>query len=143
MQTIFLTGLIRRWSGEKTNVKTEVTRRQSNLIFLKSKYPLPPDTHTYVCVSRSKKCSFFWKFEVLCFLVTSVLRFALLPYHRRIIDLIVNMSKYSKGSNWVSFLLFILILAFHIEMKNRIEYGALLDSFMLYHENCFSNIYAL
>ena len=32
-----------------------------------------------------KKCSFFGKFGQLCFLVTSVLRFALLPYYRRII----------------------------------------------------------
>ena len=32
-----------------------------------------------------KKCSFFWKFDVLCFLETPVLRFALWPYYRRII----------------------------------------------------------
>ena len=31
------------------------------------------------CVSRGKKCPFFEKFGVLCFLVTPVLRFALLP----------------------------------------------------------------
>ena len=37
----------------------------------------------YVCVSKSKKC-FFEKLSVICFLVTSVLRFALLPYYRRI-----------------------------------------------------------
>ena len=30
-----------------------------------------------------KKCSFFGKFGLLCFLLTSVLRFALLPYDRR------------------------------------------------------------
>ena len=44
---------------------------------------LPPDTHTYVCVSGGKKYSFFGKFGVLCFLVSSVLRIALLPngYH--------------------------------------------------------------
>ena len=35
------------------------------------------------CVSRSKKCSFFRKFDVLCFLATPVLKFALLPYCRR------------------------------------------------------------
>ena len=39
---------------------------------------------TYVCVSGGKKCSFFRKFGVLCFLETPVLRFALLPYYRRI-----------------------------------------------------------
>ena len=30
-----------------------------------------------------KKCSFFGKFGVLCFLVTSAVRFALLLYYRR------------------------------------------------------------
>ena len=44
---------------------------------------LPPDTHTYVCISGGKKCSFFGKFGVLCFLETPVLRFALLSYYRR------------------------------------------------------------
>ena len=33
-------------------------------------------------VSRCKKCSFFGKSSVLCFLETPVLRFALLPYYR-------------------------------------------------------------
>ena len=46
-------------------------------------YPLIR-TCTYVCVSGCKKGSFFGKFGVLCFLVTTVLRFALLPYHRQI-----------------------------------------------------------
>ena len=32
------------------------------------------------CVSGGKKCSFFGKFGVLCFLEIHVLRFALLPY---------------------------------------------------------------
>ena len=31
---------------------------------------LPPDTHTYVCVSGGKKYSFFGKFGELCFLNT-------------------------------------------------------------------------
>ena len=37
-----------------------------------------------VCVSWGEKCSFFGKFDVLCFLEAPVLRFALLPYYRRI-----------------------------------------------------------
>ena len=41
-------------------------------------------THTYVCVSRGKKCLFFRNICVLCFLETPVLRFALLAYYRRI-----------------------------------------------------------
>ena len=41
------------------------------------------DTHTFVCVSGGKKCLFFRKFSGLCFVVTPVLRFPLLPYPRR------------------------------------------------------------
>ena len=52
--------------------------------FSKNKHFLPhflsTDTHTYMCVSEGKKCSFFGKFGVLCFLETLGLRFALLPY---------------------------------------------------------------
>ena len=40
-------------------------------------------THTYLCSSWGKKCSFFGKFGVLCFLETPVLRFALLSDYRR------------------------------------------------------------
>ena len=35
-------------------------------------------------VSGGKKCLSFGKFELLCFLETPVLRFALLPYYRRL-----------------------------------------------------------
>ena len=46
-------------------------------------------------VPGDKKCSFFRKFGVLCFLETPVLRFALLPYYRRT----NNESSPSKGAN--------------------------------------------
>ena len=36
-----------------------------------------------MCVSGDKKCSFFRKFDVLCFLEKPILRFALLPYYRQ------------------------------------------------------------
>ena len=36
---------------------------------------------SYVYVLGGKKCVFFGKFDVLCFLETPVLRFALLPYY--------------------------------------------------------------
>ena len=39
---------------------------------------------TKPCVSGGNKCWFFEKFGMLCFLVTSVLRFALLPYYQPI-----------------------------------------------------------
>ena len=54
--------------------------------FPKNKHFLPPGTYTHVCVSGGKKCLFFGNFGVLCFLETPVLRFALLPYCRRIAD---------------------------------------------------------
>ena len=39
---------------------------------------------TSVCLSGGKKRSFFGKFGVLCIPDTSILRFALLPYYRRV-----------------------------------------------------------
>ena len=87
-----MTGVIRGCVKDKrANLKTKVTRKQSTPNFPKNEH------YTYVCVSGGKKCLFFKKIGVLCFLVTSVLRFALLsltqppitpvalfPYHRQI-----------------------------------------------------------
>ena len=42
--------------------------------------------YVYVCVSGGNKYSFYEKFGVLRFLETPVLRFALLPYYRRLSD---------------------------------------------------------
>ena len=53
--------------------KTKYTKFSQNEHFL------PPDKHTCMNVSRGKKSSIFEKFDVLCFLVTPVLRFNLLP----------------------------------------------------------------
>ena len=63
------------------NLKIGVSRKQSLPNFPKNKHFLPPDTHTYVCVTGGKKCSFFGKSGVFCFLETPALRFALLPYY--------------------------------------------------------------
>ena len=63
------------------NLKTNVSRKQSMSNFPKNKHFLPPDTHTYVCVSGGKKGLFFRKFKVLCSLETPVFRFTLLPYY--------------------------------------------------------------
>ena len=54
----------------------------------------------YVCVSGVKKYSFFGKFGVLCFLVTSVLRFAHLYYYRRFIK-ILSEKKNKEITNWM------------------------------------------
>ena len=69
---------------ESVNLKTGVSRKQSTANFPKNKHFLPPDTHTYECVWGGKKCSFFGKFDMFCFLEAPVLRFALLTYYRRV-----------------------------------------------------------
>ena len=53
--------------------------------FPKNEYFLPPDTHMCLYVPGGRKCLFFGKFDVLCFLVTPLLRFALLLYCRRVL----------------------------------------------------------
>ena len=58
----------------RANLKTGVWRKQSTSNFLENEHFLPPNTHTFL---------FFGKFDVLCFLETPVLRFALLLYYRR------------------------------------------------------------
>ena len=62
------------------NLKTDVTRRQNTPSLPKNKHFLSPRVGNVRNVRNGgKKCSFFGKFGVLCFLVTSILRFALLP----------------------------------------------------------------
>ena len=68
------------------NLKTGVTRKQSLPNYSKNEHLLPSDRHTYMFVSEDINVRFFGIFVVLCFLATSVLRFAFLPYYRRIID---------------------------------------------------------
>ena len=63
---------------------TDVTRKQSTSNFLENERFLRSNTHRCVCGSRGKECSSSGKFSVLRFLVTSVLRLALLPYYRPI-----------------------------------------------------------
>ena len=59
-------------------------RITKHVIFRKTKNKdfLPPNTHTLVCVTGDK-CSSFTQFGVLCFLLTPILKFVLLPYYRR------------------------------------------------------------
>ena len=60
-----------------------LSRKHSTPNFPKNEHFLLPLTHTYVCVLGGKKCSFYGKFGVLCFLETPVLRLALLPCYWR------------------------------------------------------------
>ena len=64
-----------KWFFGRTNLKIEVTRKQSTPNFPKKRTFLI-SWHLHV---GGKKCSFFGKFGGLCFLVTSILRFAYLP----------------------------------------------------------------
>ena len=69
-------------------------KKKSKSHFPKNELFLPPDMHTYACISGGKKCSFFGKFGVLCFLERLVLRFALLPHYRRNMKNEDNICKY-------------------------------------------------
>ena len=78
----------RKFVGNKAKVqisKRVFQENKASQIFQKTNISYP-DTKTYVCVSGGNKCSFFDKFDVLCFLGTPVLRLALLPYYQRISD---------------------------------------------------------
>ena len=68
--------------SQKGEFKTGVIRKQSTPNFPKNERFLYPNTHLRMCVLGGKKCPFFEKFDMHCFLVTAVLRFALLPYYR-------------------------------------------------------------
>ena len=70
----------RKW-GKNVNLKTGISRKQSTPNFPKNDHShfLPPDTRTYVSVSGGKKCSFYGKFGVLCFLETPAFSLFLLP----------------------------------------------------------------
>ena len=57
-------------------------KEKSTPNFWKNKHFLPRQTHTYVCLSGGKKCSFFGKLCVLFFLETPVLRFNFLSLFR-------------------------------------------------------------
>ena len=58
--------------------------------------------NTYVRVSGGKKCLFFGKFGVFCFLETPVLRFALLPYYQQaIMEMLIKTATKNTGT-WES-----------------------------------------
>ena len=60
------------------------------------------------CVSGCKKCSFFGKFDVFYFLETPFLRFALLPYYRRVYpkscDTLFESSENPETGDWQQYL---------------------------------------
>ena len=67
---------------QKTESQNGCFKKTKHAKFSERRRFLPPDKHTYLCVSGSKNRSFFGKFGMFCFLEKPVLRFALLPYYR-------------------------------------------------------------
>ena len=63
-------------------VGNKVNGRISKRVFQENKTPNFPKNEYFL--SGGKKCLFFGKFDVLCFLEKPILRFALLPYYRRV-----------------------------------------------------------
>ena len=79
-----------RQKGESQNgffKKTKHAKFSEKLIFLTPWY-----SHVRLRI-RGKKCSFYGKFGVPCFLETPVLRFAILTYYRRIVFLLSSTCK--------------------------------------------------
>ena len=65
------------------------------LNFPRNEHPLPPDMHNNVSISGGKKYLFFGKFDVFCFLFTSVLRFDFLAPYLGIVEHFSNHPKIS------------------------------------------------
>ena len=97
-----MAGILNNLVGNKAKgriSKQVLQENKARQIFRKTNicYPLIR-TRTYQGVERNvrnecKKCSFFGKFDVLCFLEIHVLRFALLPYYGQSVELRKLFSK--------------------------------------------------
>ena len=66
----------------ESDFKRKLTRGMASVSRYLFKTSIKHVLCVFVCVSRGKNCSAFGRFVVLCFLVTPVFRFALLPYPR-------------------------------------------------------------
>ena len=73
----------------------------------------------YVSLSGGKKCQFFGKFGLLCFLVTSVLRFALLPYYRQTKTFLYTLSSILRLSR-LPFIISTPLLSFDVEFISKV-----------------------
>ena len=89
--------VIKHFVGNKAKGRISTWRLEESKarqIFRKTNISYPQ-----IRTSGGKKCSLFGIFGVLCFLVTSVLRFALLPYYRRFIE--TSHSGVKENYTWV------------------------------------------
>ena len=73
------------------NLKKGISRKQSTPNLLKNEHLFPPDTHTYVCISGGKKCSFFrkiWRALISWNTRFEIRPFALLPTNFKYLDIL-------------------------------------------------------
>ena len=77
------------WYAHVWNLWKDLETPVLRFVFLPYYHFLHPDTHTHVCLSVGKKCSFFGKIGVLCFLETPALRFTLLTSYRGIGNIVM------------------------------------------------------
>ena len=81
--------------------KRRYQETKTHQIFRKTNIFCPLETLTKVCVSGGKKCSFFEKFGVLCFIETPVLRLAFLLYCRRTMQhFSIGWTRHIYSSTW-------------------------------------------
>ena len=105
----------------------EVTRKQSTLNFSKNGHFLPP-IRTHTCAYRGgKEIPYFGKLNVLCFLITSVLRFAILPYYSRF------LCNQMSGRGWEAFIQWKELLAtvFHETLHKIINSCNFIDVYLM------------
>ena len=94
----------------------------------KNKLFIPPETHTYVCVSKGTKCSFFGKFGVFCFLGASILGFTSLPTNYSELNffqfncLPPYLNKFDKVKSSIVYYEYIL-LDFWMKFQNKVFLG--------------------
>ena len=72
--------------GNKAKVRIServLQQKKTRQIFRKTNISYPLIRTRTCALTGGKKCSSFQKFGMLCFLVTPLLRFVLLPYYRR------------------------------------------------------------
>ena len=77
--------------GKSANLKTDISIKQVTSNFPKNELSYPLIRTCAWCVSGGKTCSFFGKIDMLCFIKTTVLGFALLPYYRQIVNFLLPL----------------------------------------------------
>ena len=122
------------------NLKTEVTK-QGTPNYSNNEHLLPTDAHTYACISLCKKCSFFGKFVVLCFLVTfvrfEIRSFALSPTNSLNSARSICIRSIKPGSHPISKGILKVVKRTNMGTLNLV--GLFKDSFLVVSKGAFSN----